>query len=315
MVYAEALKRTVESRSGFWKRFHFIRSAAEQRDLKAMNEFLEEVKDVYPEMYDQAEAFAKEDVMTDVRREIKAAKNAILGKNQPSADVQRERESGNERRRDAAKGAQDKTRARKSAVPSSKVADDLFDDTAVKNETVGKIYDMIGKPTVGGDRFRMEAAKNELYPFMSGRIMEMWEKFNTAQEIDRDVVMDNQTRQLFGFVYQRVGVFGKDVKERLVITQKLCDMMMKRYSPAASDEKYEKYGESYAIDAIGTADLKKITGYEGSTVDLINDVKKDLARESVSVASEDEKAKVAHAKIADMKIEEKVLGSDMVNSK
>ena len=62
------------------------------------------------------------------------------------------------------------------------------------------------------------------------------------------------------------------LSQKLILTQKLTDFVLKTYSPIATDSKYEKYGENYNLQTVEPNTLKSEIYYYG----MDNEVKEAL---------------------------------------
>lgn len=87
-----------------------------------------------------------------------------------------------------------------------------------------------------------------------------------------------EATKMFTGIYKNISnSFPKmDVGDRLVAAQKMTNVMLKVYSPAASDKALARYGNNYAIKYMDNDDIQKLTGYQGNVDELMNNVKNDL---------------------------------------
>ena len=77
IAYQKALKSTVKERNFFWKVFHPIRNSAEQRDLKAIETFLDGERNKDSLKYSDAVILASKKTVTNVKTELSNAKKAL----------------------------------------------------------------------------------------------------------------------------------------------------------------------------------------------------------------------------------------------
>ena len=97
---------------------------------------------------------------------------------------------------------------------------------------------------------------------------------------------------------------GMSVVEKLVAAQKMADIMLNTYSPAATNPDLAQYGESYGVQKMGNDAIKELTSFVGDVNELMNGVKVELGvvKEKVNFgnefgeASNDKSAKVEEHK-------------------
>ena len=77
ILYKKALESTVKERSFFWKVFHPIRNNAEQRDLKAMNSYLNDCVKKSGVEYTKATLLTMEKPIDQIKRDIEKLKQSI----------------------------------------------------------------------------------------------------------------------------------------------------------------------------------------------------------------------------------------------
>ena len=90
ITYQKALRSTVDNRSFFWKVFHPIRNSAEQRDLKAVEVFLDGNRSKNPLEYSKAMLLAAEKTVYNINANLERAKENLKA-NAPAEAQKKER--------------------------------------------------------------------------------------------------------------------------------------------------------------------------------------------------------------------------------
>ena len=112
-----------------------------------------------------------------------------------------------------------------------------------------------------------------------GRALEMWGAMN---EKTPEAIEKNMAESAFDFcmgMYTHTDTFQLDKKDRLVLAQNITNMMINKFSPAAFDEKYAKFGDNYFMNTVSVDQLQTITNIDDrlTTRSLLVDAKQDLA--------------------------------------
>ena len=143
-----------------------------------------------------------------------------------------------------------------------------------------------------------EAKANYAYRSLGMMIGEFWVNQNN---------MHANAIQLFKATYNAIknDTPGMSVAEKLVAAQKMADIMLNTYSPAATNPDLAQYGVSYGVQKMGNNDIKELTGFEGDVNELMNNVKVELgiAKEKVDFGNEFvEAANNQSAKVEEIKV-------------
>ena len=112
-----------------------------------------------------------------------------------------------------------------------------------------------------------------------GRALAMWDAMN---EKTPEAIEKNMAEAAFDCcmgMYTQLDAFKLDKKDRLVVAQNITNMMINKFSPAAFDEKYAKFGDNYFMNTVSVDQLQTITNTEDylKTRSLLLDAKRDLA--------------------------------------
>ena len=87
------------------------------------------------------------------------------------------------------------------------------------------------------------------YGSFSGVLASMWQSFDKAtDQAEKERALGDGAKNLFLGINRALSVLQlPSNNERFIAAQNVADMLMKKYSPAATDEKYTKYAEQYGI--------------------------------------------------------------------
>lgn len=112
-----------------------------------------------------------------------------------------------------------------------------------------------------------------------GRALAMWDAMN---EKTPEAIEKNMAEAAFDFcmgMYTQLDAFKLDKKDRLVVAQNITNMMINKFSPAAFNEKYAKFGDNYFMNTVSVDQLQTITNIDDrlTTRSLLVDAKQDLA--------------------------------------
>ena len=140
-----------------------------------------------------------------------------------------------------------------------------------------------------------EAKANSAFRSLGMLINEVWTNQNN---------MHTNAIKFFKATYNTIknDTPGMSVAERIVAAQKMADIMLNTYSPAAADPSLAQYGENYAVQKMYNDEIKALTGFEGDVNDLMSSVKVELGIEKEKVNFGNEFGEAANDKSA--KVEE-----------
>ena len=121
---------------------------------------------------------------------------------------------------------------------------------------------------------KREAALSEatrIFDLMQKRVHGTWSTTNQYE-------MMNFSRDMFKDIYKNVnyGMPSMDIKDKLIISQKMSDLLLSNFSSIVTNESCKKYGEGYAIETIDSRDMKELTDYQSDIDELMTDVKSEF---------------------------------------
>ena len=127
---------------------------------------------------------------------------------------------------------------------------------------------------------------NSVQDGMTRTIAEMWENFDKASEpAEKAQAMVNGTKKLFTVAMRNLSqTMPKSEKEQHIAAQKISDIYLKLYSPAAFYKEYAEYADMYFLKNAELGDLvndnaKRLSNYrEFATekADLLTSIREDL---------------------------------------
>lgn len=103
------------------------------------------------------------------------------------------------------------------------------------------------------------------------RLSGTWSNFNlTDDPAQKEEIIKDGSSRVFECMYNDVlkEIPGKTTTEKLVMAQKLTNFIMSNYSPAATNTKYEEYGDNYYIKNATLETIKNDTAAIGSDNEL-----------------------------------------------
>ena len=169
----------------------------------------------------------------------------------------------------------------------------LFNDvhtTDIVRKEISNILSKGNKAVPG-----VSTAVYNIHTGLKANINEMW--------VSTEKMHENAIR-MFRDVY---GTISKDMRQmsvtdKLVAAQKITNVMINVYSPAALDQNMEKYSENYAITNMESADIKNLTDHEGDVDKLMDDVMVELGLKERIIFNASELGESIHEK--SLKIED-----------
>lgn len=263
IVYAKALEKTVKERSFLWKATHWFQGPAENRDLKAINAFIESHRN--SEIYAKAVEFAGENVVEKANSALEATKKEI----------------------------KDRELLRPRRIMNAKEAGERIANKQVTDHVLGQIRNYVKETTT--DATSMEATTRwMIHNVGTGIIQNMWRDFENAKKVEeKENVLRTRTMQIFEKVFHGVKMLnGLDVDEQLVATQQITNLLLTQYSPATSDKQFDKYCENYTVSDEKYMDyfMKQTLGV---SVEKNEDLKEIINGIKEAITSEKEKVKVS----------------------
>ena len=115
---------------------------------------------------------------------------------------------------------------------------------------------------------------SKIYTNLQQNITDTWIKATTYETM-------LSSKNVFKSVYENIDINMKslNVKDKLVASQKISDLLLKNFSSIAANEKHKTYGENYAIENMSHEDIRKLTDYQDDMDLLMLDVKTELGLE------------------------------------
>ena len=143
----------------------------------------------------------------------------------------------------------------------------------------------MGAPILNSKSFGA-AWLNNVQGIMTNTIAEMWENFDKASEpTEKAQAMVNGTKKLFTAAMRILSqTMPKSQKEHHIAAQKISDIYLKLYSPAAFHEEYAEYADMYFLKNAELSDLvddsaKRLSNYREiatEKADLLTSIRADL---------------------------------------
>ena len=275
IVYLRALDRIVQGRTTWWKITHWFRNRAEKRDLQLVQDFVMSKRACG--FYEEAGAMADENVVGEATEKLGALKAL-------------QKIASNEAVKKTAKAAlgevAEETVKAEASSPEKEKAEQLAADPDLNAEMKAQIAEWTSKSTMPAIIKNMGCdmiCKNAIE-----RALEMW---STLNEKNPGVVEKNMAESALYFcegIYIHLDTFRLDCKDRLVVAQNITNMMINKFSPAAFNEKYAKFGDSYYVNSVSVDRIQNLTNvkdfYEARNLllDAKDEVKADKVRLDLS---------------------------------
>ena len=125
--------------------------------------------------------------------------------------------------------------------------------------------------SVGAKQKDALSVSNTIIGVLQRKLASTWEKRNEYETMlfSKDIFKD---------VYFQVnrGFSNLKVEDKLVVSQKIANLLLNNFSSIAKNPDYKKYAESYAIQTLTNKEIQEITGCEQNVEDLMKGVKAEL---------------------------------------
>ena len=151
-----------------------------------------------------------------------------------------------------------------------------LDDTSLADKLKPQINDMLSKSPLSFNIRRLQISGIQSQIIES--IRNIWDNINAKPDADKNAIMEQGAKDTFKTTYDIINMCGiESTKDRLVAAQKITDLMMKNYSPAAFNSEYAKYADNYYMKNASDKEIQDFTGYDIiSGGEIIEDAKVDL---------------------------------------
>lgn len=261
IVYARALQKTINERSGWWKATHWFQGPAEKRDLNALSAFIDQHRN--SDIFQKATEYATESVIDKANSDMEKAKKEI-----------REKELLKPRR-----------------LKTAQQANERIDNQKVQDHVHKQILGFLEASNTK-DNDKSAITRGMVLGLNLGNIRHMWKEFEKATTIEeKEKVLHNRTQKIFNDTFYGIqGLKGLDEHDRIVASQKITDLMLKQYSPVTSDKAYDKFSENYVVSDETFMDgfMRKNFGItkmsNDELKDIIHNIKLDISTQKEKVA-------------------------------
>ena len=143
----------------------------------------------------------------------------------------------------------------------------LFSNEKVSKSVKAQFANLIASSTKVGGNKKTEA--NNAFVMLGMIIGEMWKN-----QQDMATFSKNMFRRAYVLMNNDLPDAG--VTDKIIVAQKMADIMLNTYSPAAFDDKLKEYGNNYAVQKMDRDFLKDITGETENVDKIIEDAKVEL---------------------------------------
>ena len=157
-------------------------------------------------------------------------------------------------------------------VTSAEAAQELFDNKSLTDNMVDAVSDLIDtaefktatRPTRGkniGDSLKFPKNMQTLYvrqvhEGIQRIINDMWKGFGeTTDPAAREQILKEGVEKIFRTTNTKMTMLNLNEKDGYVMSQKIADMYLNRYSPVKSDPQYEKYGNNFYMKNYGPMEM------------------------------------------------------------
>lgn len=190
---------------------------------------------------------------------------------------------------------------------SAEEVDARFEDRALSDELKPQINNMLSKSSISPNvrKYQISGIQSQIIT----SIKNIWDNINAKPDADKNAIMAQGAKDTFKTTYEVINMCDIESKDRLVAAQKITDLMMKNYSPAAFNSEYAKYTDNYYMKNASDKEIQDLTGYDIiSGGEIIENAKVDLgiAKEHVKFDdSIDSNASQVSEKIEEHKVPNK----------
>ena len=207
----------------------------------------------------------------DIENLIEDVKNEI--EREPLIELPKDKQALNKNQeiKDNAKSIE-----KSSNAISAEEVDARLDDTSLADKLKPQINEMLSKSPLSFNirKHQISGIQSQIIE----SIRNIWDNINANPDADKNAIMEQGAKDTFKTTYDIINMCGiESTKDRLVAAQKITDLMMKNYSPAAFDSEYAKYADNYYMKNASDEEIQRLTGYDIiSGGEIIEDAKVDL---------------------------------------
>ena len=224
VIYLRALNKVVNEnadRSGWWKFKNWVQLRAEKRDLEALTAFVMSARgEISKEDYEKIGQIADQDIATGIKEKLAKGK-------------------------ENSKSLKKLTPAEQRAL-DEKNASELAANPAVKEKMTAEIATLTGSSKLP-NAFKV-VLHGQVYDRAVEHAQAMWSALDGKNDAEIDEALAEGARECFLGVYSTMRTYSLNTKERIVAAQKVTDMVINQFSPAAFNDKYAKFGEAHFLN-------------------------------------------------------------------
>ena len=256
IITAKKTMEKVRAQRGFWWKvapWHWRRNWREREYLNSLNSKLAEYaqSSLTPEVVESLMEADELSILYGVSDELeKVIQNQATAKESPAVV------------------AEEKIEVEK--ITDAVSAKQLLTNKKFTETLTNEAFAMIDLSKVNSPILKnVEMKKNWLeiyYRGFAAALNTMWENFDKAvHPDDKEKAVSDGAINLFRNIYKDLSMLQlSSNKDRFVIAQNVADMIMKKHSPAAIDEKYAKYAKGYGIQDLQPTEFVSNTVTVGS---------------------------------------------------
>ena len=154
-----------------------------------------------------------------------------------------------------------------------------FEDRTLSDKLKPTINEMLNKSSLSSNirKFQISGIQSQIIT----SIRDIWDNINAQPDADKNAIMEQGAKDTFKTTYEVINMCSiESTKDRLVAAQKITDLMMKNYSPAAFNSEYAKYTDNYYMKNASDEELQDVTGLDIiSGGEIIEEAKGELGIE------------------------------------
>lgn len=131
-----------------------------------------------------------------------------------------------------------------------------FDNEILAEELKPLINDMLDKSPVGKGvrRYQVPAIRLQI----AQSIQNIWDNIVSQSDANENELMAQGAKDVYETAYNVLEMCSMETKDRLVAAQKITDLMMMNYSPAAFNSEYAKYADNYYMKNATDQEILKL---------------------------------------------------------
>ena len=322
--YHNALENIVQGHTvwSYINLFRLGRTLAENREYKALSTFIES----------SAEKFSTHDLAVTVANSpfsLETIKNTVQGNrvaiNRLVDDTLKAKNDAAEINANADKNnVIDNKNVDIAASVSAQKVEGLFADDDFMEEFYDGIFEETNKVNnfAKGDKKQTNSYVNIfILENAKSKIMEFCANYDAADTPEKkEELVKQYSTEMFTFICDKMGPFGMDDKDNVVVGQKITDFILHKCTPFAFEgETFAKYGDKYGVkDNSLLQSIAEAKGYGNTKEKFIESIKQDLGmveieKESIPDLKNDIEEKVNNDK-SSLVIDEQIKEAPNLNS-